>query len=214
MLHFEPVFFIALFGTSVGVSWLIHSWKRPILAPPIVGTRVRLRRGASVSVCRVLGRQGRCWKLSAPIIKAGVTPLRPSDSYLACYTTDQGLATFFTRIVARQFGEEPVILIKAPYRVNYSERRAAERKAFLPGVPVCLGPIKNCELRDISARGALVNCPGPLPAGGTATLEVKGVRVAGAILSCERVGSSVWPGYNLRVLFGERLSSNELAAIK
>jgi hypothetical protein len=182
-------------------------------APP-PNTRIRLRRGACVHVCRVVGMKGRTWRITAPLLRSEVIPLRPSDSFLADFTTEQGVASFFTRVLGRAPGDEPMLTIEAPSSVTINERRGAERISFIPGIPARIGKFAEAEVRDVSARGALVHCNVPIQPGMRTTLSMRGMEAEGLALSCEEAGSKVWPGYKVRLLFEQRLSANDLSSLQ
>lgn len=203
-------FLLILFVVSAALSWLFFSFVRAAVQAPPTNTRLFLRRGGSVFLCHVIGQDGRSWRLTAPILRSEVVPLRPHDRFLAEYETSSGIARFFTNILSREFSNSREIRIEAPSRIRVIERRVAHRARFNPGMPVFSENRLFGELTNASRYGGTLRTLTPLYPGDDFCFTLTGVStvVPSTVLECHETQGRL-PGYVCRLRFGRELTDSE-----
>lgn len=161
-------------------------------------TRLRLRQGASVFHCNLLEITKKGWKVSAPISQSEVVPLRPSDCFMVDFTTETGVGTFFTQVLYRENGKVPCLIVKAPTKVRFLDRRGSPRVTL--ATEAILNRNQACEILDMGMGGAKIVSPGWMMPGDAIRLEYNHELFEGWVLACEPASTS-GHGFKSRLRF-------------
>lgn len=160
-----------LFGASFyGARFLLSRARRPVEPPPI-HTKVRLRAGASVLESQLLEVTRNGWVVSPPRLKSDMFPMRPTDAYLVEFTDENGLGLFHSRILRREGGSNPTVLLRAPDRILRRERREHPRVKFDRPISMLLDESRLVTICNMGPGGAKVRCSGRLAPGSSVRLR-------------------------------------------
>jgi len=181
--------FLALFLTSLGLSWGWFKLRRAVRRVPVPrdGCVVRIRTADGLYRARFLGAEKEGLRLSAPLSRGHYAPIRVGERLVIEGTSARGALLFDCDVLERR-AEPCELLVSMPSDVRVSERRMSPRQAFEPPEPAQLDGSR-AELLDLSAFGARVRKK-PAPAKGQRVLLSEATRVgsvAGWVLDSEPI---------------------------
>ncbi len=150
---------------------------------PDVNSKIRLRQGASIFHSTFVEASNRGWKISAPLSKSDVVPLRPSESMMVDFVCEHGLCTFFTQILYREKNPFPTLVLKKPTSVRIVDRRLSPRLSA--DVTVKINNQTEGQIENASCSGARVLSDQWLAPGDMVSIESGDVWLEGWVLECE-----------------------------
>jgi hypothetical protein len=178
--------FLALFAVSFFGALTLGRLFRRSVTPPPVNTRIRLRQGSAIFACYLVEANSKAWTLTKPVLQSSASPTKPAGEYLCDFTTDSGLAVFWTRLMEGQASKTPYVRIQAPARILVRERRAFARTKFRVRKPAMVDERPGTFVNDIGQGGAGISSVRALAIGSDVELRMADspAVLKGVVLDC------------------------------
>lgn len=195
-------FFLVLFAVSFFVALTLGRLFRKSVTPPPVNTKIRLRQGSAFFTCYLVEADAKTWTLTKPVLTSSVSPTKPANEYLCDFTTENGLAVFWTRLIELPATKTPYIRIEAPARILVRERRAFVRTKFRVRKPAMINERPGIYVNDIGQAGAGISSVRALTIGADVELRMADspTVLKGVVLDC-RPSQLAHAAYVARIRF-------------
>lgn len=206
------LFFVSMFLAGSFSRLRIHR-----VSVPRLGAKIRLRQCGAVYECLYEGIEEGGWKVSRPILKTNVVPLRPGARMFAEVTVENGVVIFPTNVVKRNVenGKNESLVLESPKSWRVNDRRSYDRTNC--NVPVQFDFTEEIrgETKNVSCGGAKFLLDKKLTPG-----EVLIVRFSGGIVerkawvldSKESLNGKKC--FDTRICFAEKIDEGTIKNIK
>ncbi len=200
--------FALIFGLSMGVSYVVTSWRGRHIEKVHIepNSKVRLIGPGGAYRCYFVRSNDKGLVFTSPLHKDSFVPVRPGESLMVQVPTDDGLLTFSSTVQSRDAATHELLLAH-PSAVRRTDRRAEPRDTAYRGTAVKVNG-ETAELVDLSAGGARIVGSGSIRPGDAIQVQLPtGLGDAeGWALECQPAAFGARQGNEVRICFDHPLA--------
>lgn len=200
--------FALIFGLSMGVSYVVTSWRGRHVEKVNIepNSKVRLIGPGGAYRCYFIKSTDKGLIFTSPLHKDSFVPVRAGESLMVQVPTADGLLTFSSTVVSRD-AESHELLLSHPTAVRRTDRRAEPRDTAYRGTTVKVNG-EQAELIDLSAGGAKIVGSGSIRPGDAIEVQLPtGLGQAdGWALECLPASFGTRQGSEVRICFDHPLA--------
>ncbi len=208
---------LSLFFVSMLVAGSFSRLRTRKVCIPREGAKIRLKQYGAVYECNFEGIERGGWKVSPPILKTNVVPLRPGERMFAEVTVENGVVIFPTNVAKRNVknGKDESLILEPPKSWRVNERRGYRRT--ICNVPVKFGFTEEIqgEMQNVSYGGARLLLDKKLTPGEVLVVKFAGnivERKAWVLDSKESLNGKQC--FDTRICFAEQIDESIIKNIK
>jgi c-di-GMP-binding flagellar brake protein YcgR len=149
---------LSLFFVSMLMAGSFSRLRTRKVSIPREGAKIRLKQYGAVYECSFEGIERGGWKVSPPILKTNVVPLRPGERMFAEVTVENGVVIFPTNVIKRNVenGKNEFLILESPKTWRVNERRNYRRRTCNVPVQFEFTEELHGEMKDVSYGGAKI----------------------------------------------------------